>query len=294
MRDFVSSRRSRLASLAGVVVLSLVAAGVAVGAPPNVARLLDYTPQKADQITNIDILRTEIKNYYGTPTARTGFANCDQNLAPAADSNYTAEAESVADAGLRWLKAQAGKSDNQAIVLDVDDTTLVTWNYELCSNWAFDPVSNGNFVTGQLFPAVPGMVDMVNWAADHGYAVFFLTGRPQSQETPTLGNLTDDNVAVDAGYADPTDPDGAGPEDGLYTKPAVGSYPGYLDKAQFCASAIAAGSSCATIPYKSGVRAHIEDLGFDIVGNFGDQYSDLEGGFADRTFKLPNPNYFLP
>jgi hypothetical protein len=23
-------------------------------------------------------------------------------------------------------------------------------------------------------------------------------------------------------------------------------------------------------------------------------YSDLRGGFADRTFKLPNPTYFLP
>jgi hypothetical protein len=22
--------------------------------------------------------------------------------------------------------------------------------------------------------------------------------------------------------------------------------------------------------------------------------SDLEGGHADRTFKMPNPNYFLP
>src|SRR5581483_320140 len=98
----------------------------------------------------------------------------------------------------------------------------------------------------------------------------------------------------DAGYVVPTDPDGAGPEDGLYTKPAVGSYPSYLDKPEFCASAIAANASCATIPYKSGVRAHIEDLGFDIVANFGDQFSDLEGGFADRTFKLPNPNYFLP
>jgi hypothetical protein len=32
----------------------------------------------------------------------------------------------------------------------------------------------------------------------------------------------------------------------------------------------------------------------DIVGNFGDQLSDLDGGFADRTFKLPNPDYFLP
>jgi hypothetical protein len=27
---------------------------------------------------------------------------------------------------------------------------------------------------------------------------------------------------------------------------------------------------------------------------FGDQFSDLKGGHADRTFKMPDPNYFLP
>lgn len=45
---------------------------------------------------------------------------------------------------------------------------------------------------------------------------------------------------------------------------------------------------------KAGTRRHIErDLGYDIVANFGDQYSDLQGGCADRTYKLPNPTYFV-
>jgi hypothetical protein len=30
------------------------------------------------------------------------------------------------------------------------------------------------------------------------------------------------------------------------------------------------------------------------VANFGDQFSDLSGGNEDRSFKMPNPNYFLP
>ena len=38
----------------------------------------------------------------------------------------------------------------------------------------------------------------------------------------------------------------------------------------------------------------IESLGYTIVGNFGDQFSDLLGGFSQKTFKMPNPNYFLP
>ncbi len=83
-------------------------------------------------------------------------------------------------------------------------------------------------------------------------------------------------------------------EDGLFTKPPVGSYPDYLNTPEFCGPSIAAGVSCPTILYKSGTRAHIESLGYDIVANFGDQFSDLNGGFANRTFKMPNPNYFLP
>ncbi len=51
---------------------------------------------------------------------------------------------------------------------------------------------------------------------------------------------------------------------------------------------------CTTIQYKSMTRQHIESLGYNIVANFGDQFSDLKGGFADTTYKIPNPMYFLP
>jgi predicted secreted acid phosphatase len=202
----------------------------------------------------------------------------------------------------------------------VDDTTLTTWNYELFSNWDFNPGTNTTFVggsgatfTGNLFPATPGMVDMVKQAHDLGYAVFFITGRGDSQHQQTIANLVSDTAAgysdittvslngatvpeFDAGYPMPTAADigHGGFTDGLFTKPLVGQYPSYLNKPEFCAAAITAGSSCATIAYKSGTRAYIESLGYDIVANFGDQFSDLKGGFADKTFKMPNPNYFLP
>ena len=31
-----------------------------------------------------------------------------------------------------------------------------------------------------------------------------------------------------------------------------------------------------------------------IVANYGDQWSDLQGGYADHAVKLPNPTYYLP
>ena len=132
------------------------------------------------------------------------------------------------------------------------------------------------------------MVDMANTAADEGYAVFYLTGRGATQEAATLGNLTSDGIGVDAGFPAPTTLNDG--EDGLFTKPAVADYPDYLKAA--CAGD--PNGSCTTVHYKTATRAHIESLGYDIVANFGDQFSDLVGGFADKTFKLPNPNYFLP
>jgi hypothetical protein len=283
MRRFTSLGRPwRLASVT-VLALSLVAGGMVLAATGPAIQTI--TPHSANQITNLDVLRQQIRNYYGDPLGTGTFAP---------DGNYAKEASSVAGAGEHWLAARAhvqNPTGIKAIVLDVDDTTLATWNYELFSNWAFNPTTNATFVTGELFPAVPGMVEMVNKAAQEGYAIIWITGRPASQEAVTLGNLTaSDTIGLDAGYPTPaTLNDG---EDGLFTKPVVADYPPYLQVA--CAEEISAGKSCTTDHYKGATRAHIESLGYDIVANFGDQFSDFSGGFEDRTFKMPNPNYFLP
>jgi predicted secreted acid phosphatase len=279
---------------------------------------LSYTPTSERQFTNIDVVRAWAKNYYGAPTASSGpSGSWDASLNQT--SNYANEARSVAASGQQWLKKNRTVA-NRAIVLDVDDTTLTTWNYELYSNWDFNPTTNAQFVgltgstfTGNAFPATPGMVDLVNQAKGYGYAIFWITGRGDSQHAATVANLQNDAAAglssidsvtisgktipeADAGYQAPTpiDTGHGGFTDGLFTKPAIGSYPAYLNKPEFCGPAITAGASCATIPYKSGTRAYIESQGYNIVGDFGDQFSDLLGGFADKTFKMPNPNYYLP
>ena len=320
MRRLARPRRSLWLGL----VLGLVIAALAAAATVAVAGLqpadLGFTPKSEAQMTNIDVARAWAKNYYGAPTAASGPSGTW--AAPLnQDSNYANEARSVAKAGGDWLAARS-KVPARAIVLDVDDTTLTTWNYELYSNWDFNPTTNANFVgltgstfTGNMFPATPGMVDLVNHAKALGYAIFWITGRGDSQHAATIANLVDDAAAglpnidtvtlsgktipeVDAGYVMPTPINigHGGFTDGLFTKPPVGSYPAYLDTPQFCGPFIHATppASCPTIQYKSGTRAYIESQGYDIVADLGDQFSDLEGGFADKVFKMPNPNYYLP
>jgi predicted secreted acid phosphatase len=316
MKRLVRPRRS-LWLVLGIVIAGVVAA-VAVAAlkPAD----LSFTPTTERQFTNIDVARAWAKNYYGAPTAVAGSAASGTwDAALNQNSNYAIEARSVAEKGEKWL-ASHRKTAHRAIVLDVDDTTLTTWNYELYSNWDFNPATNASFVgltgstfTGNMFPATPGMLDLANQARDEGYAIFWITGRGDSQHAATIANLVSDTAAgfsdiatvtlsgktvpeIDAGYptATPIDTGHGGFTDGLFTKPPVGSYPAYLNKPEYCGPAITAGASCATIQYKSGTRAYIESQGYDIVGNFGDQFSDLLGGFSDKTFKMPNPNYYLP
>jgi hypothetical protein len=323
MKGRMGPRRSLWLGIAIVIVALASVAAVAIAAQGPVD--LTYTPKSERQMTNIDVARAYAKNYYGAPNAVTGSGATATWDAPLNQtSNYANEARKIAAKGTLWLHSHR-KVANRAIVLDVDDTTLTTWNYELYSNWDYNPSTNALFVgltgttfTGNAFPPTPGMLDLVNQAKGEGYAIFFVTGRGDSQHQATVANLQSDAAAgysdlptvtisgktipeVDANYQAPTPIDiGHGLSgqpnfaDGLFTKPAIGSYPSYLNKPEYCGPAITANASCATIPYKSGTRAYIESQGYDIVADFGDQWSDLLGGFAEKTFKMPNPNYYLP
>ena len=103
-------------------------------------------------------------------------------------------------------------------------------------------------------------MDVFNTAKDRGAAIFFITGRAESQRAATERNL------ADVGYTGYTR---------LIMEP-VGAH--YVSAADF----------------KAPQRQAIEQEGYTIVANMGDQPSDLDGGFAERTFLLPNPFYRIP
>lgn len=91
-------------------------------------------------------------------------------------------------------------------------------------------------------------------------AVFFITGRPESQRAATERNLT--SVGYD-GYAK------------LYMAP---------DNAHFTSA----------VDFKAPIRAEIEQTGYTIIENMGDQPSDLLGGHSRKDYLLPDPFYRVP
>lgn len=50
----------------------------------------------------------------------------------------------------------------------------------------------------------------------------------------------------------------------------------------------------SAVDFKAPERRKITEQGYTIILSVGDQESDLKGGYAERTFKLPNPVYYLP
>jgi hypothetical protein len=235
--------------------------------PPNA-----IPPRHGDAIPNVTTVESEIKAYYGSVAGTV--PGIGAVTLPSPDSNYAREVHGIearTEAYLAHRPHYAG-SAKPAVVFDIDDTTLNTYDYEISSQFAFTPASNAAFVTAKAFPAVFGMPELVNWVGSHGYTVFFITGRPEAQRTPTVGNLTD------VGYTVPTD------ATHVFLKQPTP--PAYLH----CAAA----PTCTTIEYKSGTRAHIEADGYHIVADLGDQFSDLKGGHAGLAVKIPNPMYYLP
>ncbi|MFC8274559.1 HAD family acid phosphatase [Streptomyces sp. NPDC057271] len=102
-------------------------------------------------------------------------------------------------------------------------------------------------------PAVQDVRDLANYAHSRGVAVFFVTARPGIIHALTQYNLK----AV--GY----------PVSGLYVR----SLPDLFDEVS---------------TYKTAKRAEIEARGYTIIANIGNRPTDIVGGHAERTFKLPD------
>jgi predicted secreted acid phosphatase len=221
-----------------------------------------FTPKNGNAEMNVTVLEDQIKHYYGSASAT--FPVVGTVTVPSPSSNYAKQMQQIvarAEGFLAWaIHHQHGKG-KPAVVFDIDDTLLNTYDYEIANQFGFTPASNAVFVNAAAFPAVFYMPGLVSFAASHGYAVFFITGRPQTQTDATVTNLTN------AGYATSTPPS-------------------YLH----CVNA----PTCTTIEYKSGTRAHIASEGYSIMADFGDQYSDLLGGNAGHQVKVPNPRYYIP
>jgi len=161
-----------------------------------------------------------------------------------------------------------------AMVLDIDETSLSNYN---------DLKHLGFGGTAQMQNAAEGHADdsviqptlaLYRYARAHGVTVFFITGRAEQYRQSSIKNL------LNAGYNSAKNSTQACENTQVSRECVL-----YLRNKKFL--------NTSAIPYKTTMRRKIEKAGYDIVINVGDQYSDLAGGYSERTYKYPDYLYYI-
>nr|GMD37241.1 acid phosphatase 1-like [Ipomoea batatas] len=178
---------------------------------------------------------------------------------------YRDDCEIVADAAIEYANGLNLSGDGKDIwVFDIDETTLSNLPYYARSDVAFGAIAYNStkfneWVSEAKSPAIPASLRFYNVLLSLGIRPVFLTGVREVQREARTTNL------LQAGYQN---------WEKLILKGVNETRSGVV--------------------FKSGKRTELVNAGYRIVGNMGDQWSDLLGADAgDRTFKVPDPMYYI-
>ena len=147
------SRPTRTATIA----IASAAAGIALAVPGLAVATHSgqdvpappANPTRASQIQNIDQVKTAIKGYYGdtvtttidpVPNSIDGGDVALHTFNP--DGAYAHEVEGIAGKAGKFLATHHKHTAGKAVLFDIDDTTLNTYNYEIYSNFVYNPTTN--------------------------------------------------------------------------------------------------------------------------------------------------------
>jgi acid phosphatase len=193
-----------------------------------------------------------------------------QRIAAYIDSGrYAADCAAVAARARAYLDRRARQVPKPAAVFDIDETSLSNWPAYRVNGWTRLTAGECDLEKGPCglrawqamakSKAIPATLELARHARRLGVAVFFISGRP-----PSLREATERNLQAE-GYE----------WDGVVLLPEGATFKSAAD-------------------FKTPERRRLAEQGYTILISIGDQESDLAGGFVERTFKLPNPVYFLP
>ncbi|GLJ54740.1 hypothetical protein SUGI_1175840 [Cryptomeria japonica] len=177
---------------------------------------------------------------------------------------YLLDFKIAIEQSLAYVKDLELRGDGKdAWVFDTDETTLSNLPYYRKHEYGGETYNSTLFnawVGEGTAPVLPSSLQLYNVLLRKGVKIFFVTGRDEDFREVTTKNL------VAAGYRKWS---------GLTLR-------GDSDQ------------GTTAVEYKSGNRGQIVKKGYRIWGNVGDQWSDLTGTYVgSRTFKLPNPMYYI-
>lgn len=178
---------------------------------------------------------------------------------------YERDLQAAAEAASQWIRDRTSRrasGERLAVVFDVDETVISNLPHMRKMDFGYVADSWNAWVDAGRAPALPAVRAVYEQCRRFDVRVFFVSGRAEPR-------------------------DRAGTERNLAAQ-GMGDYERLI-------LADPADGSLATAIRKARARAAIErSEGCHIIASIGDQESDLEGGFAERVFKLPNPFYRMP
>jgi predicted secreted acid phosphatase len=180
---------------------------------------------------------------------------------------YERDVAAVLSRAQRYIEKRASRVRQPAIVLDIDETSLLSWVEMLANDFGYIPAGPCDdlpagpcgvraWELSARAEVIAPTLALYQAARAKGVTVFFLSGRPEIERAATEKNLRA------AGYVDFA---------GVLLRPT--------------------GNSESAAVFKSGERKKIAAQGYAIIANIGDQPSDLAGGYAEKAFLVPNPFY---
>ncbi len=148
---------------------------------------------------------------------------------------------------------------NSLVVFDIDETALSNYSFDEGIDFGFVPGLWEQWIDSAKVPAIDGVKRLYEFLIKKGFKVVFVTGRSEHNYTPTYKNL------LYAGYT-------------IFDTLIVRS---------------ASEKKLTALEYKSKKRVELTKKGYNIVGDIGDQYSDLEGPYHGIRVKIPNYTYII-
>ncbi|CAM6099945.1 unnamed protein product [Calypogeia fissa] len=179
------------------------------------------------------------------------------------DGQYEADVQVAVSAARSYLRSFTHTDEMDAIVLDIDETALSNMPYYREHRYGVEKFQKSLFnqyVSKSEQPALMAVLSLYQELRQNGWSIIFITGRDEESREATSKNLQN------AGYDEWAELILRQPEEAHET----------------------------AVEYKSNRRVALEKKGYRIRTSIGDQWSDLEGFAAGaRTFKLPNPMYYI-
>eukprot|EP01018_Ginkgo_biloba_P026529 Gb_35344 [translate_table: standard] len=177
---------------------------------------------------------------------------------------YLMDFKEVSKQSLAYMNGLKLKGDGkEAWVFDIDGTSLSNLPYYQTIKYGGETFNEDTFKEWIMEGKAPALLDtlfLYDQLLRKGVKIFFLTGRDEAQRDVTVKNLRE------VGYKGWAELILRGPTDQGKT----------------------------AVLYKSEKREEIVKKGYRILGNSGDQWSDITGTqVGARTFKLPNPMYYI-